>query len=208
MLRKKYITTVILALFVVLNAISQEIIEKNFFNTQKELGGDVTVLKSIIKVEGSKSYKIFEIESPDNGSYYLNTWMMGGELENFGSGKFLEYDLTVNTEEQSEKFIPLKSNWHNAPFSDSKSKEKKLVQLKKGLNQIIFSCDVPETPEIEFVRLSKDKSKAEISEKNYIQFIDNIKSEIQERIKNPIIKKDSLTTDLRSGVVLSNPEGN
>ncbi len=134
--------------------------------------------------------------------------MMGSELENFGSGKLLEYDLVVNNEEQTEKFKPIKRDWHNAPFIDSKSKEKKFVLLKKGLNQIIFSCDIPETPEIEFVRLSKDKLKAEISENSYNLFINQIKTDIQDRINNPIVKKDTLTSALRSGVVLSNPEGN
>lgn len=194
--------------YIVFNSISQEVVEKSYFDTKNELGGDVVIKKSTIKVEGSVSYKIFEIESSDNGNYYLNAWLMGGELDNFGSGKFLEYDVTINHEKQADKLKPLKSNWHNVSFSDSKSQEKKLVQLKKGINLIIFSCNAPEIPDIEFIRLSKDKTKTEISESSYNQFVDQIKTEIQERIKNPKAKKDSLSSMHKSGVVLSNPEGN
>lgn len=183
-------------------------VEKNYFDTKKELGGDVVVKKSTIKVDGSKTYKIFEVESPDDGSYYINAWLMGAELENFGSGKYSDYELVVNDEKQADKFTPEKSNWHNAAFKDSKLKEKKTVKLKKGLNQVVFSCNAPEIPNVEFVRLSKDKAKTEISENNYSQFISQIKTEVQERITNPVVKKDSLTATLKSGIVLSNPEGN
>ncbi len=85
---------------------------------------------------------------------------MGCELGNFGSGKFLEYDLTVNNEKQEDKLTPEKNNWHNVAFKDGVSKEKKSIKLKMGLNQIIFSCDAPGIPEIEFIRLSKDIDKS------------------------------------------------
>jgi len=200
--------TCFLALVITFSAISQDIIEKNYFDSNEKLGGDIIIKKSTIMVEGTKTYKIFEIESPDNGNYYLNLWMMGCELENFGSGKFLEYELTINNEKQEDNLKPAKSNWHNAPFCNSKSKEKKLVKIKKGLNQIIFSCDAPESPNIEFLRLSKAKARSEISGATYNQFFSQIENKEQERIKNPVIKKDSLTTKLKSGVILPNPEGN
>lgn len=91
---------------------AQEYKEKSYFDSNKKLGKDVVIKQSIIKIEDTKTYKIFEIESPDNGNYYLNAWMNGAELENFGSGKYLEYELTVNNEKQAEKIKPLKSNWH------------------------------------------------------------------------------------------------
>ena len=74
-------------MFITFNGISQEIIEKNYSNSDKKLGGDVILNKSIIKVDGSKTYKIFEFESPVDGDFYLNTWLMGCELGNFDSGK-------------------------------------------------------------------------------------------------------------------------
>jgi len=144
-----------------------------------------------------------------DGDYYLNTWLMGCELGNFGSGKFLEYDLTVNNEKQEDKLTPEKNNWHNVAFKDGVSKEKKSIKLKMGLNQIIFSCDVPEIPEIEFIRLSKDIDKSEISESNYNLFVDEIKKEIQERIINPTVKRDTLVSMSKGAyALLDNPGGN
>lgn len=202
------ILTGLISFLITFSGISQEIFEKNYFDSEKKLGGDITLKSSVVKVEGSKTYKIFEFESPDNGNYYLNVWLVGGELESFGSGKFTEYELSVNNEKQTEKLKSEKNNWHNVGYKDGKSKEKKSVKLKEGLNQIIFSCDAPEIPEIEFIRLSKDKNKSEISEDSYNQFVAEIKNEVQDRIKNPKPKKDSLAFLLKSGVVLSNPSGN
>lgn len=198
-----------LSMFITFSGNSQEIIEKNYSNSDKKLGGDVILNNSIIKIDGSKTYKIFEFESPDDGDYYLNTWLMGCELENFGSGKFLEYDVTVNNEKQEDKLKPEKNNWHNVAFKDGQSKEKEQVKLIKGLNQIIFSCNAPAIPEIEFIKLSKDKDKSEISESNYNLFVDEIKKEIQERIKNPTVERDTLVTMSKGAdALLDNPGGN
>ncbi len=205
---KSSILTGLLSLLITFNGISQEILEKNYFDSEKKLGGDITLKSSAIKVEGCKTYKIFEFESPDNGNYYLNIWLMGGELESFGSGKFTEYDLSVNNEKQVEKLRSEKNNWHNVGYKDDKSKEKKSVKLKKGLNQIVFSCDAPEIPTIEFIKLTKEKYKSEISENTYNQFVADIKTKVQDRVKNPQQNIDSLGYTLKSGVILSNPKGN
>ncbi|MFV0589871.1 MAG: hypothetical protein ACK5M7_00665 [Draconibacterium sp.] len=200
--------TGILTFFVIFNGISQEVSEKSYFDSDKKLGGDITLKSSVIKTEGTKTYKIFEFESPDNGNYFLNVWLMGGERGSFGSGAFTEYELTVNNEKQDLKLKPDRNNWHNVGYKDGKTKEKKAVKLKAGLNQVAFSCDAPEIPDIEFIRLSKDKNRSEISESRYNTFISEIRDEVTKRIKTPVAKKDSSVQELKSGVVLSNPEGN
>jgi len=196
-------------MFITFSGNSQEIIEKNYFDSDKKLGGDVILNNSIIKADGSKTYKIFEVESSADGDYYLNMWLMGCELGNFGSRKFQEYDLIINNDKQENKIKPEKINWHNVAFTDGISNEKGTVKLKKGLNQITFSCDAPAIPEIEFIRLSKDKFNSEISETNYNLFVDEIKKEIQERIKNPIVERDtSVTMSKGASALLDNPGGN
>lgn len=196
-------------MFITISGNSQEIFVKSYFDSDRKLGGEVILNKSIIKVDGIKTYKIFEFESPMDGDYYLNAWLMGCEIGNFSSGKFLEYDLTVNNEKQEDKLIPEKNNWHNVAFKNGVSKEKKSIKLKIGLNQIVFSCDAPEIPEIEFIRLSKDKDKSEISESNYNLFVDEIKKEIQERINNPTVERDTLVSMSKGAyALLDNPGGN
>lgn len=190
-----------LILFFTTTAKSQDFLEKQFCDSDKKLGGDVEIIKSIITIEGSKCHKIFEIESPDYGNYYLNAWIMGAELVNFGSGIFIEYDLTVNNEKLPQKMKPRKSNWHNASYVDEVSKEKKTVILIIGLNQIIFTCDLPQIPEIEFIRLSKDKDKSEISEVAYNEFIDDLKKQQEDRINPPKnYNSDSIQSSLKSSL--------
>lgn len=167
---KNCMLTLLIAFFFGFSCFAQELIEKSFFDSNKELGSDVIIKKSTIKVEGTKSFKIFEIEAPDNGYYYMNAWVSGAELEKFGSGKFVEYDLVVNDEKQIDKFKPAKSNWQNASYIDFKTKEKKTVKLNKGLNQIIFSCMAPIIPDVDFINLSQDKAKSEISAQYLIPF--------------------------------------
>ncbi len=187
--------------------ISQEIIEKNYFDSNKDLGAEVILKNSTIKVIGTKVYKIFELESAENGEYYLNAWMIGTELNDFGSGKFLEYDLTVNNKDEQEKFKPAKHNWHNVSYKIDNSKEKKQIQLNKGLNQIAFSCEAPIIPQVDFIKLSKTEEKSEISENKYNIFIDEIKTQVQDRIKNPKAQNDT-SIILKRSVVLPNPAGN
>jgi len=204
---KSCMLTVFLAFFIGFTCFAQELIEKNFFNSNSKLGSDVIIKKSTIKVDGTKSYKIFEIESPADGNYYLNAWVSGAELEKFGSGKFIEYELTVNNEKNAEYFKPSNNNWHNAAYSDPKTKEKKTVKLIKGLNQIVFSCNAPAIPDIDFISLSQDKEKSEIPDTKYAQFVKQTEQEMIGRIAKPINIPDSLN-NLKNGIVLSNPEGN
>lgn len=56
------ILTGLLTFLITFSGISQEIIEKDYFDSNKKLGKDVVIKKSTVKVEDSKTYKIFEIE--------------------------------------------------------------------------------------------------------------------------------------------------
>lgn len=188
------------ALFLSYFGISQEIIEKNYFDSNKKIGGDINLKSSIVTVEGSKTYKIFEFESPDYGEYFMNAWLSGCETDGFKSGEYLEYNVSVNDTKLEVQVKPKKSGWHNESLP-------KTVKLNKGLNQIAFSCDAPAIPEIDFIRLSQEKSRAEISESDYVEFLEQIYWEIQERIKNPKQVSDSSKTMLKS-TVLPNPNGN
>jgi hypothetical protein len=204
---KNCILTLLIAFFLGFSCFAQDLIEKSFFDSNKELGSDVIIKKSTIKVEGTKSFKIFEIESPAGGNYYMNAWVSGAELEKFGSGKFIEFELTVNREKYAENFKPFNSNWHNAAYSDPETKEKKTVKLIKGLNEIVFSCIAPAIPDIDFISLSQDKEKSEIPDTKYMQFVNQTEQEMIGRITMPINIPDSLNK-LKNGTVLNNPSGN
>ncbi|MBN1599141.1 MAG: hypothetical protein JW894_12680 [Bacteroidales bacterium] len=150
---RSYLFIIVYTVIAVITGYSQSEINMNYFESHKDLGGEVKLVNSVIKEEGEITYQIFNILSYDNGNYYLNAWIMGVELDSEGSGKFLEYDYYVNDVKQEEKLVPEESNWHNAAIRDVNGKEKKSFKLKKGMNQIAFSCPSPEVPEIEFIRL-------------------------------------------------------
>ena len=183
---------------------TQEIAEKQFFDKNKDLGGDVIIKKSSVKIDGDITYRIFQIESPEEGNYYFNAWLMAAKSNN---GSFIDYDIEINGTKVNGKFKPEKSNWQNIELKDTELRAKE-VKLHNGINTIAFIAKAPEIPEVEFIRLSTEKVKADISDKNYKEYIEQIKDEIKEREKNPKPKKDSLTLMLKSGVVLPNPEGN
>lgn len=132
---------------------------------------------------------------------------MGGEIDSFGSGKFIEYSLLVNNEKLEDKLNSDKINWHNAAYKSKKNEEKRVVNLKKGLNRIAFECEAPYVPDIEFVRLSKSKEKTEISELEFNKFVEKIKKEKQDRINKPVSLKDTSDNNNKSKI-LDNPSGN
>lgn len=207
MKNKSLILLSFILFLIAFNGSSHVIIEKNFFDSNKELGGDVIIQKSTMTVEDGKSYKIFEIESVENGNYYMSTWIAGTELENIGSGNYLQYEVFVNNEKQKNKLKPNKNSWGSVDFKDKKNAHKS-VKLKKGLNQIAFVCNAPAIPDIDFVRLSKNKDKIKISDEKFKKFKEDIKKEIAEREENPIPETDSVIGNQKSGIVLSNPGGN
>ncbi|MBN1186250.1 MAG: hypothetical protein JXB49_28490, partial [Bacteroidales bacterium] len=160
-------STLFIIVFTVISVItgySQSEINLNYFESHKDLGGEIKLVNSVIREEGEITYQIFNILSYDNGNYYVNAWVMGVEIDSEGSEKFLEYDYYVNDIKQEEKLVPEKNNWHNAALRDVNGKEKKSFKLKKGMNRIAFSCPSPEVPGIEFIRLSKKPSDSEIPE--------------------------------------------
>ncbi|MCK4662362.1 MAG: T9SS type A sorting domain-containing protein [Bacteroidales bacterium] len=198
---KSLLLTIIMILILSLVGFGQDISEKKYFDNNKELGGDVIIKNSKVKIDGDYIYRIFEIESPEDGNFYLSAWLMAAKT-NKG---YLNYDLQVNNEKQKDKIRPTKSNWQTVEL---KNEELKLetIKLKKGTNNISFVALAPEIPEVEFIRLTKSKDKVIISDEKYKNFINSIKEEIKERENNPVIWTDDDSS--KNKIVLPNPEGN
>ena len=64
-----------LSLFVSLAVFSQDI-EKTYFENNPTLGGDVVIKSADINFIGEDFFKTFEIESFEDGTYFLDAWMM------------------------------------------------------------------------------------------------------------------------------------
>jgi hypothetical protein len=206
MKKKVSLSFIIFIQFILINSFAQDI-EKKYHDSEYNLEQDVIIKRSVIKKNNNKIFKIFEIESPYNGNYYLNVWTMGGELDSIGSGRYVEYDLIVNNGKKKDKLKPLKNNWHNITYIEKTSKKEKQIKLKKGINRIEFSCEAPEIPEIEFIRLSKNIKKSRISSRNYDDFIKSIKKSviITKKSNKNIAINNSVSN--QKNLYLPNPEG-
>ncbi len=204
---KSTIIIIILLFFCSIQAISQEIVETSFFKSNKELGGDVVINKSIIGTDNTSTYKTFEIESPVGADYYLSAWAKGGEFENHGSGNYMDYDLYVNSELQHKKFKPQINTWHSCEYKDNVSKALVKVRLNPGINTITFKCKNYLVPLIDFVKLSKTKAERNIPTTKFQNFVNEIKSNALNRKLNPVLQKDTLIS-LKNGTTYYNPAAN
>lgn len=145
-----------------------------FFDKNKLIGGDVTIIDASIEGDGNLSYKIFDIDAPAGGVYFFNAWGNSPELTQ-GKGKFLQYEVTVNNETLTKKFDFSKSGWHNAAYVDN-LKKKTSITLKEGRNRIVFSCNAPIVPAIDFIRLTKNEQNSEIADYAYADYLRNVQS--------------------------------
>ncbi|MGC4235313.1 MAG: hypothetical protein QM594_20245 [Niabella sp.] len=123
--------------------VSNTITESDFFEKNKGLGGDVTILKAEDKVEGATSLKVFHINVPTDGEYYLSAWVNSPALDEQKS-RFIELGITVNNEKQQLPFGVDKAGWHSGAYVDG-SGNKVSLKLKKGTNTIGFSIGQPNT---------------------------------------------------------------
>ena len=149
------------------------ITETAFFEKNKGLGGEATISKSEDKVEGSLAFKVFYINVPADGEYYLSAWVNSPALDEQKS-RFSELGITVNNEKQKLPFGVKEAGWHSGAYNDV-SGNRISFKLKKGLNSIGFSIAQPLTPSVDFIRLSRDKASSDISDQAYKIFLNDIK---------------------------------
>lgn len=181
---------------------AQKIDSKHFSETTNVDGNESIIKSSTVIIAEGKAVRVFEIESAEEGNYYLGAWMTGAKNK---GGKLSEYDLKINDKGSEIKFATEKDEWHAATFKN-KSKGTQTLKLNKGKNSISFSCDLPAIPEIEFLKLSKDASKVLIPDNEYKEYVNNIKKELSVKKFNQVEITDTLSDKLKS-TILSNPNG-
>ncbi len=173
---------------------------KNF--ADKTLGGECVLKSAKLSVDGQSVRKAFEIDVGENGDYYLNAWIMGG---NTSKGlQVLEVYLD-NASSPSGDLAVSSTGWQSAKLVNSADKSiLKLVSLTAGTHTISFQTEVPYTPAVDFIRLAKDKERSVISDIKYRTFIDSLKSL---RLPSSYAKTDGDTASVKLMRVLPNPQG-
>jgi len=153
-------------------------IETGFFKTNETLGGEVVIVNAKVDGKNGLPQKVFTIDAPTAGEYFLNAWANSPELlGNRAKNRFLSFDLTINGEKHPLPFNVKKSGWHNVSYIDGSGDRIKVV-LQKGRNQIAFSSDGLVVPAIDFVRMGRNESQADIEEDKYLQFVADVKNQV------------------------------
>ena len=167
----KMILSVTFMIFLLLMAVmpvhAQKIEKINYFKNNLKLGGDVVITGLVNEVVEGRSYTGIEVTAESEGSYYLNFWLLPARL---ADGSFSTFDVLVNGERAGE-IVPVKGNWQSIGLSDNRP-----VDLQEGRNTVSVIARIPQVAEIEFIRMSKEKEKAEISSEKYDSYLAKAKT--------------------------------
>ena len=142
---------------------SQSVVETSYFSRHPELGGEVVINKSVKEVKDRKAYTSFEVEVAESGTYYMNLWLLATMLKD---GTFSNYNVEVNGDTINDIISPKESDWQCIGFANNTT-----IFLHSGKNIISIIGNLPDVPEVEFVRLSKSSHGAQISSSVYKQYI-------------------------------------
>lgn len=191
---KKNLIFVVGLLFSLCNPLfsqEQEIVETKYFSSNKELGGEVTLLKSFHRVDGTKTMTSFEIEAPRSGRYYISFWLCPPR---HNDGTYASYDVSVNDKVISGRIIPTHGDWQSISLSDGE-----MIELNEGINTVSVIGTIPDIPSVEHIRVSSTRSNSIIDSSKY----DNYKADIiRESTANA--ERNALTAQTFATDTLSN----
>ncbi|MDO8928516.1 MAG: hypothetical protein Q7W54_05970, partial [Bacteroidota bacterium] len=144
----------------------------------------------------------FKVEVQSTGEYYLTAWVNGG---GDGKGKKPEYIIQINDDETEYKVDARENNPHAIDLGETR------IFLKSGSNAIVFKTRKPTCPNVEFIKVSLNKEKSAISNKNYSTYIEELsRQKLPENyaaIKKAAQEAERAKAKLKS-YKLANPEGN
>lgn len=166
-------------------------LQKQYYDNTFNLGGDVIIKSSeIARSNKDEISKTFEIESPADGTYYLDAWL-SAPLTPEG---YPEYKVIVNGIILKSSFKPKTSNWESITLTDLENSVS-TVKLKKGLNTIVLVGTKYEVPNVEHIKLSTSALNTGISNKKYKAYIESIKdNELDLSSKLMELPADSIVT--------------
>lgn len=147
-------------------------LQKQYYENNLELGGDVVINSSKMElVNTDEIRKTFEIESPTDGTFYLDAWLSAP----FTPEGCPEYGVMVNNVILSATFKPQTSGWGSIALTDL-NKSTTTIKLKKGLNSIAILGKKFEVPNVEHIKLSSSAINTNISDSKYKAYIESIKA--------------------------------
>lgn len=128
-------------------------------------GNVIIAKKPSISIDNGKSVVSFVVDMKQAGIYYLSCWMLGGQ---YSDGGYSSYDVSVNGVAIGN-MNAIKANWQSVKLNTG------VVVLQKGKNTISFAAQIPEIPNVEFIKLSTTQENAIIPSANYDNNLKRIK---------------------------------
>ena len=180
-----------------------------FFSTQilSNLVGqgknEVVIKEEKYEVDGEYVDKIFTVDVPQNGNYFISAWIMGTCEDN----EINEFSYYINNNKKSpQKIKPSKDGWQSLKLKYGPEKKKKSVYFKAGTHTIAFRTKAPETPAVEFIRMSTNEEEVALSDTAYNNYVAKLKS-YSWPITSDQSSMDSLANDGTLKSVLPDPAG-
>ena len=156
------------AFMICIEGFSQKSLYTKCFNNDTQLGGEAAIKKMSYEVEGAKVFTSFELDVPSDGAYYLCFWLCPPLHRD---ATYADYLVTVDGKTVG-RIAPAKGDWQAIGLEDDRP-----TIFHKGLHKVSVIGDAPDVPAVEFVRMSRSKTEAAISDAAY----KNYKMEIKER---------------------------
>lgn len=164
----------------------QKIVEKGYYLTNPELGGDVVIKEAVKEIFGEKAIVTFAVEAPTAGNYYASFWIFPAKL---ADGSFAQYAVAVNGETLDDRIAPTVGDWQSATLANNSR-----LRLNKGSNTVSVIGSIPNIPNVEHVRLSSVLSKAIINDSDYRSYKTFVESNsIAEAETNALMAKTMIT---------------
>lgn len=162
-MRKKALFIICGLLFAVCSPIfSQKIVETDYFEKHKELGGDVVIKKMEKVIRKDVASSEFEVIVPKAGDYYVSFWMIPSRQKD---GSYTSYAVSVNGLKELTTLKPVAGDWQCICLPG-----KGKITLKKGSNTISVLGKLPEIPNVEHIRVASTPEKALIDSKPYVSY--------------------------------------
>ncbi|MFZ3059973.1 MAG: hypothetical protein WA102_09590 [Candidatus Methanoperedens sp.] len=167
-------------------------IEKHFVDDGR--GGEGILKNKKMAIDGENVYTKLEVDIPESGEYYVTAWVMGVNGQE-------EIQAYLDDEVHPVGYLKISENgWQSAQLQDKNTFNP--ISLTKGTH--VFSFKSQDIPEIEFIRLEKQKDAAIISDTNYRNYINTLKAKsLPDNYKQ--LKGENQME--RVTMLTSNPEG-
>lgn len=125
-------------------------------------GGTPYIKGGVESTDGNFNFKTFEVEAVESGSYFAEFWL---QPSRYANNLYTTFGVYVN-DNYVGSITPSIGNWQAIRLDDNQT-----LELNKGTNYITVATAVPETPNVETLKIALTDSEAIISSEAYDEYM-------------------------------------